>query len=169
MPHGRQIKEERTEIRIWNFSLDGSSHQTGDEAFTPATPHDLHHSRANTDPHNSHNTQHTRVKQSTLRFTQKDTQPSQTCSGGNITPNPNKSRCGWCLFAYGEYKLDYTRLIMSWIRRQNNPPGRLVRFRYSFYKSFFFVIRGVHWGHINDRKHMSGRFRSHFQKKTVDV
>ena len=63
-----------------NFSLDGSSHQTGDAAFTPATPHDLHHSRANNDSHNSHNTQHTRVKQSTICFTQKDTQPSQTCS-----------------------------------------------------------------------------------------
>ena len=46
------------------------------------TPHDLHHSRANNDSHNSHNTQHTRVKQSKLCFTQKDTQPSQTCSGG---------------------------------------------------------------------------------------
>ena len=47
MPHGRHIKEERKEIRIGNFSLDGRSHQTGDAAFTPATPHDLHHSRAN--------------------------------------------------------------------------------------------------------------------------
>jgi hypothetical protein len=44
--------------------------------------------------HNSHNTQHTRVKQSTLCFTQKDTQPSQTCSGGHITPNPTQNRCG---------------------------------------------------------------------------
>jgi hypothetical protein len=34
---------------------------TGDAAFTPATPHDLQHSRANTDSHNSHNTQNTRV------------------------------------------------------------------------------------------------------------
>jgi hypothetical protein len=49
MPHGRHIKEERKEIRIGNFSLDGSSHRTGDAAFTPATPHDLHHSRANND------------------------------------------------------------------------------------------------------------------------
>jgi hypothetical protein len=49
MPHGRHIKEERKEIRIVNFSLDGSSHQTGDAAFTPATPHDLHHSRAKND------------------------------------------------------------------------------------------------------------------------
>jgi hypothetical protein len=40
------------EIRIGNFSFDGSSHQTGDAAFTPATPHDLHHSRANNDSHN---------------------------------------------------------------------------------------------------------------------
>jgi len=59
-----------------NFSLEGSSHKTGDEAFTPTTPHDLQHSRANTDSHNSHNTKHTRVKQSTLFFLQQDTQPS---------------------------------------------------------------------------------------------
>ena len=49
MPYGQQIKEERKEIIIGNFSLDGSSHQTEDAAFTPATPHDSHHSRANTD------------------------------------------------------------------------------------------------------------------------
>jgi hypothetical protein len=94
MPHGRHIKEERKEIRNGNFSLDGSSHQTGDAAFTPATPNDLHHSRANNDSHNSHNTQHTRMKQNTLFFTQKDTQPSQTYSGGHITPNPTQNRCG---------------------------------------------------------------------------
>jgi hypothetical protein len=34
MLNGRHIKEERKEIRIGNFSLDGSSHQTGDAAFT---------------------------------------------------------------------------------------------------------------------------------------
>ena len=33
-------------------------------------------------------------KQSTLCFTQKDTQPSQTCSGGHITSNPTQNRCG---------------------------------------------------------------------------
>ena len=88
MPHGRHIREESEEIRIGSFSLDGSCHQTWDAAFTPATPHDLHHSRSNTDSYNTHNTQHTRVNQSTLCFTQKDTQPSQTCSGGHITPNP---------------------------------------------------------------------------------
>jgi hypothetical protein len=37
------------DFRIGNLSLDGSSHQTRDAAFTPAAPHDLHHSRANTD------------------------------------------------------------------------------------------------------------------------
>jgi hypothetical protein len=63
IPYGRHIKEERKEIRIRNFSLDGNSHQTGDAAFSPAIPHDLYHSRANTDSHNSHNTQHTKVKQ----------------------------------------------------------------------------------------------------------
>ena len=40
-------------------SLDGRIHQTGDAAFTPITPQDLQHSRANND---SHNTQHTGVK-----------------------------------------------------------------------------------------------------------
>jgi hypothetical protein len=98
LPHAAALisdcRNERKEIRIGNFSLDGSSHQTGDAAFTPATAHDLHHSRANNDSHNSHKTQHTRVKQSTLCFTQKDTQPSQTCSGGDITPNPTQNRCG---------------------------------------------------------------------------
>ena len=90
MPHGRHIKEERKEMRIGNFSLDGSSNQTGDAAFTPATPHDLLHSRAKTDSQNSHNTQHTRVKQKALYFVQKDTQPNQTFSGGHITPNPTQ-------------------------------------------------------------------------------
>jgi hypothetical protein len=52
MPHGRHINKERKEIRVGNFSLDGSSHSTSDAAFTPTTPHDLHHSRANTDSHN---------------------------------------------------------------------------------------------------------------------
>jgi hypothetical protein len=80
MPHGRYIKEEKKEKRIGTFSLDGSSHQTGDAAFIPATPHDFNHSKANNDSNNSHNTQHTKAKQSTLCFTQKDTQPSQACS-----------------------------------------------------------------------------------------
>jgi hypothetical protein len=44
-----------------------------------------------------------------FKSTQKDTQPSQTCSGGHITPIRPQNRCGWCLFAYGEYKLDKTR------------------------------------------------------------
>jgi hypothetical protein len=85
------------------------SHETGDAAFTPATPLNLQHSRANTDshnPHNTHNTQHTRVQQNALCFTQKKTQPSQACSGGHITPNPTQNRSGRCLFACGEYKLD---------------------------------------------------------------
>ena len=51
-----------------NFSLDGSSHQTGDATFTPATPHDLHHSRVNNNSHNSYNTQHTRVKKIHLLY-----------------------------------------------------------------------------------------------------
>jgi hypothetical protein len=103
-----EIKEGRKEIIKLKLSLDGSSHQTGDAAFTPATPHDSYHSRANTDSQNSHNTQQTGVKQNKFCFMQKDTQPSQTRSGGHIKPNPTQNRCGWCLFAYGEYKLDQT-------------------------------------------------------------
>jgi hypothetical protein len=37
MPYGRHIKDERREIAIVNFTLDGSRHQTGDTAFTPET------------------------------------------------------------------------------------------------------------------------------------
>jgi hypothetical protein len=40
MPHGRHSKDERKEIRLGNFTLDGTSHQTWDAAFTPATPQD---------------------------------------------------------------------------------------------------------------------------------
>jgi hypothetical protein len=74
--------------------------------INPSTPNDLKHSRANTDSHNSHSTQHTRVKQNSLGFMQKGTLLSQICSGGHITPNPTQYRWGWRLFAYGEYKLD---------------------------------------------------------------
>jgi hypothetical protein len=42
-------KTKKKEIRHGNFSLDGSRYQTGDAAFTPASPRDLQHSRANTD------------------------------------------------------------------------------------------------------------------------
>jgi hypothetical protein len=57
MPHGQQIMDERKEIGPGKFSLDGSSHQTGDAAFTFATPHDLQHSRADSDSYNLHNNQ----------------------------------------------------------------------------------------------------------------
>jgi hypothetical protein len=39
----------KKEKKHGGLSLDGSSHQTGDAAFTSATPQDLQHSRANTD------------------------------------------------------------------------------------------------------------------------
>ena len=41
----------------------------------------------------------------------------------DVLPGPNKQR-GLLV-----------SVILSWIRRQNNPPGRLVRSRYSFIKS----------------------------------
>ena len=107
MLHRRDIKDEKQKMRIGNIYLDGTSHQTGDSAFTPATPQYLQHSRANTDSRNSHNTQHTKVKQSSLCFLQKDTRPSQTCSEGLITPNPTQNRFGCFFIAYGKYKLDY--------------------------------------------------------------
>jgi hypothetical protein len=83
MPHYPWTAHQRRKkyIRLKGFTLDSSSHQTGDAAFTPSTPQDLHHSRANTDSLNPHNTQHTRAKQSALLFMQKGTQPSQTCPG----------------------------------------------------------------------------------------
>jgi hypothetical protein len=86
--HGRQIKDEQKEIRFGSFTLDGSSHHTGDAAFTHATIRILQHPRANTDSKTSHNTQHTRAKRNTPFCTQKGTQPSQVCSGWHIAPNP---------------------------------------------------------------------------------
>jgi len=83
-------------IGFGNFTFDGSSHQTGDPAFTPATPPRLTR-RANTDPRSSNNTQHTRLKPHSLCVMQKGTQPSQATSEGLITPT--QSRCRWSLFA----------------------------------------------------------------------
>jgi hypothetical protein len=51
------------EQKIGNFSYDGSSHQTGDVAFNPATPQDFQLLTANTDSNNSRSTQHARVKE----------------------------------------------------------------------------------------------------------
>jgi hypothetical protein len=86
MPHGRHNKDERKEIRHGNFSLDGSNHQTGDAAFTPATSKYFQHSRANTDSNISHNTQLTRVKLNAF-FMEKGPQSNQKLSEGHITPN----------------------------------------------------------------------------------
>jgi hypothetical protein len=62
-----------------------------------ATPQDLQHSshmRANTDPRKSHNTQHTRIKQSVLCLMQKGTHPSEPFSVGHIKPSPTQNRRG---------------------------------------------------------------------------
>jgi hypothetical protein len=59
-----------------SLTLDSSSHHTGDAAFTPATPQDMQHPRANTDSHNSHNRQHARAKQNELSFTQRALSPA---------------------------------------------------------------------------------------------
>jgi hypothetical protein len=68
--------------------LGGSSHKSGDAAFTPSRLTGLE--KANTESSNSYNIQHARAKQNTLFFKQKDTQPSQACFGGHITPNQQK-------------------------------------------------------------------------------
>jgi hypothetical protein len=70
-------RRKKTNITWKSFTLDGRSHQTGDAAFTPAMPYVLHHSRANTDSHNSHNTQHRRAKQNTLCFLQMALSPAR--------------------------------------------------------------------------------------------
>ena len=76
----------------------------------------------------------TGVKQNELCFVQKDTQkghshPSQICPGGQIIPNPTQNRCGWCLFAYGEYKLYYTRLFNS---KSNNFRGKHIHRKFKW-------------------------------------
>jgi hypothetical protein len=106
MPHGRHNKEERQEIWRGNLSLDSRSHQTGDAAFIPATPHDLQNSRANTDLHNSQNTQHTRVKQIHVSLCKMALSPARHVLEDTSHQTRARNRCGWCLFAYGEYKLD---------------------------------------------------------------
>jgi hypothetical protein len=89
MPHGRHIKDERKEVRFRNLSLDGSSLQTGNAAFTPATPHDLQHSGANTDSNNSHITQDTRVKQITLLYAKgHSAQPDMFWRTHHTKPDP---------------------------------------------------------------------------------
>jgi hypothetical protein len=59
MPHGRHIKEERKEIKIGNFPLDGSSQRTGDAAFTPPRPM-TYSTREPTPTHTTHTTRNTR-------------------------------------------------------------------------------------------------------------
>ena len=39
------------------------------------------------------------------------TQPRKTCSGGHIITNQTQYRCRWCVFAYAENKLEYTKQI----------------------------------------------------------
>jgi hypothetical protein len=58
-PHELHIKEERKDKRVGNFSLGGSSHQTDDAAFTPATPQTCS-TREPTPTHATHTTRNTR-------------------------------------------------------------------------------------------------------------
>jgi hypothetical protein len=86
MPHGQHIKDKK-KIGLGNFSLDGSSNQTGDEAFTLPRPK-TNRNREPTPTHKLPNTHLARLKQKEIFFIQKDTQPGQKCSEGHITPNP---------------------------------------------------------------------------------
>jgi hypothetical protein len=88
---------------IGKFSLDGRNHQTGDEALTPAKPHDLKHSRADTNSHNAQNTQHTREKQNTLFLYEKghSTQTDMFWTTHHTKPDSKSIRvipfCLWVL------------------------------------------------------------------------
>ena len=91
MPHGRHMKDERKEMKLENFSLDGSSHRTGNAAFTPASPQDLQHWRASTD---SHNTQYTRVKRKYIALYAKthSAQPEMFWMTHHTKPEPKLMR-----------------------------------------------------------------------------
>jgi hypothetical protein len=76
---------------VENFSLD-SSHQAGNAAFTTATLRKLQHPRANTDSENSHNKQHTRVKQKkSLRYTNEHLAQPEIFSSEHRTKHDPKS------------------------------------------------------------------------------
>jgi hypothetical protein len=76
MPHDGASKMKYKKINIWISFSTAEVIKLGTQPPPPATPQNLTHSRANTDLHNSHNTQHTRVKQNELFFMLKDTQSS---------------------------------------------------------------------------------------------
>ena len=88
-PHGRHAKDkEKKEDSEASLSTAAVIKLRTRPALPP--PHlKTRSKREPTLTHNLHNTQHMRVKQNTLCFMQKDTQPSQTCS-----PNPTQNRCG---------------------------------------------------------------------------
>ena len=65
-------KMEKKNVCLGNFSLNGSSHKTEDEALTPVTPQDLKRE----------------LNKNALRFMQNGTQPSKASSEGHITPHP---------------------------------------------------------------------------------
>jgi hypothetical protein len=104
MPHGGHIKDERFEIRFGSFTLDGSSHQTGDAVFTLTTPENLQHSRASTYLHNSHNTQHKREKQkSTVLYAKEHSaQPEMFWGTHHTKPNLKSTQEMPLCFKYGE-------------------------------------------------------------------
>jgi hypothetical protein len=57
--------------------------------------------------HNSHNAQFTRVKQKKTLFKCKSTlSPARLVLEDILHQSRPKNRCGWSLFAYGEYKLN---------------------------------------------------------------
>jgi hypothetical protein len=77
-------------ISLGSFTLDGSSHQTEDAAFDPATPQDFQHPRAITDSQQAaHGSEINR-----FCFIPKDIRLSQTFPGSHITPFRQKIDAG---------------------------------------------------------------------------
>jgi hypothetical protein len=106
MPHGQHIKDERKDVRFGNFSLDGSSHETGNAAFTPATPHDLQQleSQHRLKQLKHHERHESKTKHTLLYAKGHSAQPDKFWRTHHTKPDPKSMRV--MPLAYGEYKLD---------------------------------------------------------------
>ena len=100
LPHGRHIKDERKEIRLGSLTLDSSSHQIEDAAFTPAAPQDSQHPRANTDSQLTHHATHeSKTKYTLLYAKEHSAQPGMFWRTHHTKPDPKSMRvmplCFW--------------------------------------------------------------------------
>jgi hypothetical protein len=100
MPHGRHTKDERKEIIIGNFSLDSSSHQIGDAAFTPRhTPSpralECKHRLTQLTQLTQHATHESQTKFTLLYAKGQSAQPEMLWRTHHTKPDP-----------YGEIKID---------------------------------------------------------------